>query len=267
MDDMADLASPMRSSDVRVESLLSSLTLEQHKLLCNLSDLSSREQAMLGSEMIRDACGRVTAAERFDSADDDKRNACRYKRMRMDEPASSNSIDDTGTGPAFEAIGERAVLHRYITQPALDVIRKRIQELPASEQEDALVCAMRRFCACLQPMSSVVLSGHVLEGLPARLVGCAPPGGSPEVYNVEVMAGGGQAGSPLGTGLACPLLIRVEPKHFRPAPLESDLRDEMHEAIPADHEAEAWFAERVLVSEMMFRAEKRMGASFGPGRP
>lgn len=162
-----------------------------------------------------------------------------------------------GTGPAFEAFGERAVQHRYITQPALDAIRNRIEILPALEQEDALVCAMRRFCACTQPMSSVVLSGHVLGGFPARLVGCAPPGGTPEVYNVAVMM----------PDTIEPLLIQVEPKHFRPAPIERDARDDMHERIPADHEAEAWFAERILASEMMFRAEESMGASFGPKRP
>ena len=64
-----------------------------------------------------------------------------------------------------------------------------------------------------------------------------------------------------------PLHIRVQPKHFRPVPLESDARDYLHEMIPADHEADAWFEERVKGSEMMFRMEKHMGASFGPARP
>lgn len=249
------------SSAAMVESLLSSLTLEQCELLCKMSCLPIHEQAMLGPELISRAQAGVPV---------DWRNACQSpKRKRADMDAPALTKLDNGTGPAFEAIGERAVQHRYITQPALDAIRERINCLPAAEQEDALVCAMRRFCACTQPMSSVVLSGHALEGYHARLVGCAPPGGTPEVYNVAVMVAGDGGGTCMTSsdGGGKPLLIQVEPKHFRPAPMERDARDDMHEVIPADHEAEAWFAEKVLVSEMMFRAEAGQGASFGPGRP
>lgn len=237
------------SLETMVERLFFSLTPEQRKLLGTLSNLSRREQAMLGPDLI---CRAETCA----SAEAAILKACTgLKRQRVDEPPCTELAN--GTGPAFESIGERAVQHHYITKSALNAIRKRIKCLPESEQEQALICAMRRFCACMQPMSSIVLSGHALQGYPARLIGCAPPGGNPEVYNVAVMIANNVE----------PMLVRVEPKHFRPAPIERDERDDMHEVIPEDHEAEAWFAERVLVSEMMFRAEKSMGASFGPGRP
>jgi len=277
-------------------TFFSTLSSHQRKLLSEMSDLSRREQAMLGPDLI--SCAEQAVTEPGQAVKRKLDALVDGTLCAVEVPDTSYSKLTAGTGPAFEAIGKRAVLHGYITQPAFDAIRERIEHLPASEQEDALVSAMRRFCACMQPISSVTLSGHLFEGSPARLIGCAPPGypelvepsdnratavltshalsapcvplpptsrpltlcwdsGKPEMYNVAVLV----------TGVLRPLHICVEPKHFRPAPIELDERDDMHERIPADHEAEAWFAGKVLVYEMMFRCEKNMGASFGPARP
>lgn len=233
----------------RSASFFASLTREQRDILAGMESLSRREQALVGQDLI--ALAAKSLGEQ--SADAAVPPTAGSKRKLVDL-ATVLAIE--GTGPALDAIGERAVQHRYITQAALDGIRARIKGLPEAEQEDALVSAMRRFCACMQPITNVILQGHAFEGRPARLVGSAPPGGTPEVYNVAVLADDLE-----------PLHIRVQPKHFRPVPLESDARDYLHEIIPADHEADAWFEERVKGSEMMFRMEKHMGASFGPARP
>ena len=240
--------------------LFYSLTSDQRQILATMSTLPIWEQAMLGPELISRAGTDLQCVDAPNACQEDSHKRTAElgrpdKRKREGVPDMSRLAD--GTGPAFDAIGERAVQHRYITQGALDAIRERIARLPASEQEHALVCAMRRFCACTQPISDVILSGHSFHGQRARLVGCAPPGGAPEVYNVAVM---------VAEHLE-PLTLRVEPKHFRPIPIESDARDDMHERIPPDHEAEAWFVQKVLTSEIMFRCQKNMGANFGPVRP
>ena len=234
----------------RSASFFASLTREQRDILAGMESLSRREQALVGQDLI--ALAAKSLGEQ--SADAAVPPTAGSKRKLVDL-ATVLAIE--GTGPALDAIGERAVQHRYITQAALDGIRARIKGLPEAEQEDALVSAMRRFCACMQPIANVILQGHAFEGRPARLVGSAPPGGTPEVYNVAVLVADDLE----------PLHIRVQPKHFRPVPLERDARDYLHEVIPADHDADAWFEERVKGSEMMFRMEKHMGASFGPARP
>lgn len=235
-------------------SLFASLTREQCDILASMEGLSRREQALVGQDLISLAAKSLRVDE---SGDDDNPPTVGTKRKLVAVAIIPVPVPGEGTGPALDAIGERAVQHRYITQAALDGIRARIKGLPECQQEDALVSAMRRFCACMQPITNVILQGHAFEGRPARLVGSAPPGGTPEVYNVAVLVADDLE----------PLHIRVQPKHFRPVPLESDARDYLHEMIPADHEADAWFEERVKGSEMMFRMEKHMGASFGPARP
>ena len=235
-------------------SLVASLTREQREILASMEGLSRREQALVGQDLISlcaTSVGEPTEAKSEASTAGTKRKLEDIVSSELAAPPAD------GTGPALDAIGERAVQHRYITQAGLDGIRARIKGLPEIEREDALVSAMRRFCACMQPITNVILQGHAFEGCPARLVGSAPPGGTPEVYNVAVLVADDLE----------PLHIRVQPKHFRPVPLESDARDYLHEVIPADHDADAWFEERVKGSEMMFRMEKHMGASFGPARP
>ena len=239
-------------SMAQCSSFVASLTREQRQVLASMEGLSRRDKALVGQDLIS------LCAKSVGEPAEAKSEASTGKKRKLRDIASElAALPADGTGPALDAIGERAVQHRYITQAALDGIRARIKGLPEIEQEDALVSAMRRFCACMQPITNVILQGHAFEGCPARLVGSAPPGGTPEVYNVAVLVADN-----LG-----PLHIRVQPKHFRPIPLESDARDYLHEIIPADHDADAWFEERVKGSEMMFRMEKHMGASFGPARP
>ena len=102
-----------------------------------------------------------------------------------------------GTGPAFQAFGQRAVDLRYIPQEELDQIATRLSGYSEGEREAAIVVAMRRFLSMGQPMgSSIVLvdcpvrhksaKNIDLNGLPAIIDRNAPPGGKPEVYNVAV---------------------------------------------------------------------------------
>lgn len=179
-----------------------------------------------------------------------------------------------GTGPAFVAFGERAVLHRYISQQQLERIAARLTSYAtAEERESETVKAMRRFIACSQPLSQVRLVGcpvrhkvaeHVdLNGLKARMdLMSAMPGGTPERYNVNVKIPGmddedDEVDDP------CHIVV-VEPKHLRPAPLGECMRDEYHEKIPEDHVADAWWAEK----EEHWQQMQRMGMGrMGPPRP
>ena len=168
------MKSPSTPIMTKSATFFASLTREQRDILAGMEGLSRREQALVGQDLI--ALAAKSLGEQ--SVDATKPPTVGTKRKLVDL-ATVLSVE--GTGPALDAIGERAVTHRYITQAALDGIRARIKGLPESEQEDALVSAMRRFCACMQPITNVILQGHAFEGRPARLVGSAPPGGTPEV--------------------------------------------------------------------------------------
>jgi hypothetical protein len=205
------------------QAFFDSLSGAQRIALSNLAPLSAEEQENAGKALIAAAVKHCAPP------------AADLKRKL-----------DTGTGPALEAFGKKAVEFRYISQAELDRIRARIRGLPTEEErEAATVAAMRRFLAFSQPFGlDMVLTGCPLRqednpkidvnGLPASLDSMSgPPSGNPEGYNICVkMPGDDEDDDPSW------MMRGVEPKYMRPA---DPMFDEYAEKIPEDHAAEAWW--------------------------
>ena len=248
-------------------AFFNTLTDAQRDMLASMSGLTENERSELGDAL-------VEAAIASQSSGDAKSG---LEKLRA----------AGGTGPAFVAFGERAVVHRYVSQQQLERIAARLMSYPtADEREAETVKAMRRFIASDQPLFEVRLVDcpvrHKrapkvdLNGLKARMdVMSSMPGGTPERYNVAVKlpssgGGGGGGGSDDEDDdddddddePNC--VVQVEPRHLRPCPLSEDCRDEMAEKIPEDHAAEAWWAEK----EERYAQMQRVGlGNYGPPRP
>ena len=244
----------------RTRAFFDTLTDAQRDLLVSMSEATAEERSDLGNALISAAVASQTSGN------------------------SASALDalkaDSGTGPAFVAFGERAVVHRYISQQQLERIAARLTSYPTAEEREAeTVKAMRRFIACTQPLSEVRLVGcptrHKmaptvdLNGLKARMdTMSSMPGGTPERYNVGVKlpsgSGGGGGSDDDDDDDEPSHVVQVEPKYLRPCPLAEDPRDQFHAKIPEDHAAEAWWAEQEEHYSMM----QRMGmGSRGPPRP
>jgi hypothetical protein len=171
------------------------------------------------------------------------------------------------TGPAFSAFGQRAVALNYMTQEQLDQVAQRLVDTDDDQREAAVVEAMRRFIALNQPLSNNMrLKGfHIksLNGLPVRCYTNAPPGGTPEVYNIAIRLPG---------ELEEWLDLRVNPRYLRPGKHAAS-PDPYASRIPADgRAANLWFKKVVADFESMERLKKelftpKVHAKFGPVRP
>jgi len=172
---------------------------------------------------------------------------------------------DTGTGPALQAFGALAVKFGYIPQFELDRIYARLGSIDSDhEREAATVAALRRFICKMQPLGLDVElvgcptrhkegPGIDLNGLPASVDPSAPPGGTPEVYNVAVQLP--EDDEPRS-------IVCVEPKYLRPS--TSATRDERAEKVPEDHQADAWYEALIAHHE---KHASMFGSKFGPARP
>ena len=170
-------------------AFFNTLTDAQRDMLASMSGLTENERSELGDAL-------VEAAIASQSSGDAKSG---LEKLRA----------AGGTGPAVVAFGERAVVHRYMSQQQLERIAARLMSYPtADEREAETVKAMRRFIACDQPLFEVRLVDCPvrhnrapkvdLNGLKARMdVMSSMPGGTPERYNVGVKlpsSGGGGGG-------------------------------------------------------------------------
>jgi len=238
----------------RAQAFFNSLTDDQRDMVASMGDLSAQERSELGDAL-------VTAA------------------VAAQSTGTTSALEDLkaagGTGPAFVSFGERAVVHRYISQQQLERIAARLTSYPTFEEREAeTVKAMRRFIAKGQPLYEVRLVGcpvrHKsaptvdLNGLKARMdVMSSMPGGAPERYNVNVKLPAPHGDDSDDDDEPCHNVV-VEPKHLRPCPLAEDFRDDHHAKIPEDHAAEAWWAEK----EEHYRKMQLMGmGGYGPPRP
>ena len=103
------------SGDVaRCAGLFATLTRAQREILGGMDALSRREQALVGQDLI------ALAAKSLLDVPTPPCDAAAVppvgsKRRRVDLSEVSALLIE-GTGPAFDAIGERAVQHRYISQ-------------------------------------------------------------------------------------------------------------------------------------------------------
>mmetsp|Transcript_21695 Transcript_21695/g.35790 ORF Transcript_21695/g.35790 Transcript_21695/m.35790 type:complete len:284 (-) Transcript_21695:233-1084(-) len=254
----AERTLPRTSADPAIHprsiAFFNTLTDAQRDMLASMGSMTAQERSELGNALVATAVASQSTA-----------NA---------SSALENLRAAGGTGPAFVSFGERAVVHRYISQQQLERIAVRLTSYPTAEAREAeTVKAMRRFIACRQPLSDVRLVGcpvrHKmapavdLNGLKARMdVMSSMPGGTPERYNVNVKLPAD--GDDSDDGDEPNHIVVVEPKHLRPCPLAEDFRDQYHEKIPEDHAAEAWWAEQ----EEHYQKMQRMGMGFrGPPRP
>ena len=245
-------------------AFFNTLTDAQRDMLAGMSGLTENERSELGRALVEAAIASQSSAAM----------ASGLEKLRA----------AGGTGPTFVAFGERAVVHRYMSQQQLERVAARLTSYPTAEEREAeTVKAMRRFIACGQPLFEVRLvdcpvrhkraPSIDLNGLKARMdLHRLMPGGTPERYNVGVKlpsSGGGGGGSSDDDDdddddddPNC--VLQVEPRHLRPCPLSEDYRDEHAEKIPEDHFAEAWWAEM----EERYAQRQRMGlGNFGPPRP
>ena len=223
-----------------------SLSNEQRQTLADMRALTDDERSAFVSFLISEAVGQCAGVP--DAA------LARRKR-RLDE----------GTGPAFLAFARRALEFEYISSQEHERVTARLSALPEEQREEAVVRAMRRFIAGMQPLGdNVVLvdcpvrheshPGLDLNGIRVRCEGL--PGGSPERYNVTIPIKGEMGKEVRGLGLhesddeASMLLeAEVEPRYMRPAPVQHGCRDEQSHPIPEDQAAEAWFEKEVALYE------------------
>lgn len=221
------------------------LTDAQRDMLAGMGSMTSSQRSVLGNILVAAA---VTSQSVGEST-----------------PGLEKLLAAGGTGPAFVAFGERAVVHSYISKQKLDRIAVRLTSYPTPEECEAETAkAMRRFIACGQPLTDVRLVGcpvrHKsapkvdLNGLRATMgsMGASMPSGTPERYNVAVRLPSKHGGDDLGE--APKHIVQVEPKYLRPCPLAEDVRDPAHAKIPEDHAAEEWWAEQQVRYKKLQRA-------------
>ena len=217
-------------------AFFNTLTDAQRDMLAGMSGLTENERSELGRALVEAAIASQSSAAM----------ASGLEKLRA----------AGGTGPAFVAFGERAVVHRYMSQQQLERVAARLTSYPTAEEREAeTVKAMRRFIACGQPLFEVRLvdcpvrhkraPSIDLNGLKARMdLHSSMPGGTPERYNVGVKlpscgGGGGSSDDDDDDDDDPNSVVQVEPRHLRPCPLSEDYRDEHAEKIPEDHFAEA----------------------------